>query len=242
MKLFTNDIVEGQEVKSIYQTPELKERLQLYKAPDSLVVFDVDDTLARRPTKKLVIGSIPRLSRWITHPEWFIDLLLILKKANQEGWTSEEIEYFSVKYASKRVLPNFKQEYIDRIVKNESPDLFPGVERVVKEFSNAERLVVTRGFEFVASHYAKLLGIDQIYSLSEDKSKTILDHLEQCEKQIERVLVFGDLENDVAVGRPIKEAGYDYDFVQVISERKPYPDATIVIPHNYRVLEDLLVN
>lgn len=233
----------GKEVASIYPTGELIDRLRNYNTKDALVSFDIAGCLKKSPEFTIVWKSIPKIWRWIGHPEWLYDFTLTMIAARREGWSMEEIESFSIRYAEQKVLPHFTNEFKLQVARKEAPPFYPGVQETVDFLKGSNRIVVSRGFREIVQVTIDQLGIERGYYRIDDKGTKILDYAQEIGAK--RVLIFGDLQVDVNAANEIRDSGLQTDLVMVNKKFNPKyfnENATIFIPRNWEGLYRLMSN
>jgi phosphoglycolate phosphatase-like HAD superfamily hydrolase len=240
VRMYTNDVTPVGEVRSIYDTPTLREKLKGYNSKKGLLALDIDNTISPDPTKRLVLRNIPRVDRWAKNPQWGFDLVRYLAIATLERWTKEDVENFSTAYAKEKVIPHFDSDDLVNWVKEAELGLYPNVKKFLDRFDKAGKLLVTKGFDVVVNYFAELLRIPHAYAGAHDKATAILDHIERQAPEVERVLLFGDMPRDMEAGEKLRRQGLDVDTVQVAKNGVVLDGATIIIPRHYGVLEALL--
>jgi hypothetical protein len=240
-----NAIQNSENVHSVYQTPELEQRLASYNSPDALVAFDIAGTIRRAPEMAIVIGHLQpwRWHRWMGKKaslSWTRDFSADLVKAAYERWSPTKIESHAIAYAVERVMPEFDPEQLEEIAMKESPPFFKGFEPFFESYTQALTALVSRGLPPIVADNKESLGADQAYSLVTDKTgllKTIMKR-----HGLNKLLYAGDLPLDIEAALEVEftDDGYQVDIIHVTKKpQDAHGHATIWIPRDWTGLAEL---
>ena len=238
-------------VHSIYPTTVLRQRLASYRDANSLVAFDVGDTIKPGPETAAVLSQMSPQNwpNWITTtynglplaPLWATDLGVTYLRSLFAGWDKERIQVEAIWRAENRVLPHIPQPTIDKVVLRESPDFYHGFERFIEQYRGAHRAIISRGFPETVDDCRDELQFngsrDYTYARQDDKSEPLYEIMGR--EGLTKLLFAGDLPSDVEAAMQIKfgPGNRQVDVIQVTDDlREAHQHATISITKDWRNL------
>jgi len=221
----------GEELASRYASVEkVRERLQEYNAADSLVVIDIDDCVRNSPAKNMAFKQGWRYAPFRTLKWLFYDgpvaavRDILTHRSIKDGETKAFAAY------RENVVRNLDDVKRRLLAASSMTPLYERAEDSVRYFGDAQKILVSRNIREIVEKTQQELCCDASYWEQDDKVTVILNQAQ--ERNVKRLLIFGDSKEDALPIPALRAAGYHVDFIYVQEKyvkKEIHPDATIAI-------------